>query len=133
MIAGSGVVIRVPGAWPTALGYRQWVEEVWVNYLSNAIKYGRIPPATPRIELGFDESSDRFIRFWVRDSGPGIPPEEQVDLFKAYGEHSKVRATGHGLGLSIVRMIVEKMGGQVGVESTVGQGSTFYFTLRTLD
>lgn len=133
MIAGSSVVIRVPGAWPTALGYGQWVEEVWVNYLSNAIKYGCIPPAAPRIELGFDEPTDRFIRFWVRDSGPGIPAEDQPDLFKAFGEHSKVRATGHGLGLSIVRMIVEKMGGQVGVESTVGQGSTFYFTLRALD
>ena len=129
MIAGSGVVMRVPGTWPTALGYGPWVEEVWVNYLSNAIKYGRIPPAAPRLELGFDQPSDRFIRFWMRDFGPGIPSEEQPHLFKAFGEHSKVRATGHGLGLSIVRMIVEKMGGQVGVESTVGQGSTFYFTL----
>ena len=133
MIAESGVVMRVPGAWPTALGYGQWVEEVWVNYLSNAIKYGRTPPAAPRIELGFDEPSDHFTRFWVRDFGPGIPEEEQAHLFKAFGEHSKVRATGHGLGLSIVRMIVEKMGGQVGVESTVGQGSTFYFTLPALD
>ncbi|HTP08674.1 MAG TPA: PAS domain S-box protein [Anaerolineae bacterium] len=133
MIAESNVVMRVPGSWPTALGYGPWVEEVWVNYLSNAIKYGRLPPATPRIELGFDELSDHFIRFWVRDFGPGIPLEEQVTLFKAFGEHSKVRATGHGLGLSIVRMIVEKMGGQVGVDSTVGQGSTFYFTLPALE
>ncbi|NTU65626.1 MAG: PAS domain S-box protein [Chloroflexi bacterium] len=133
MIAESGVVMRVPGVWPTALGYGQWVEEVWVNYLSNAIKYGRIPPAAPRIELGFDEPSDHFIRFWVRDFGPGVPEDEQANLFKAFGEHSIVRATGHGLGLSIVRMIVEKMGGQVGVDSTVGQGSTFYFTLPALD
>jgi PAS domain S-box-containing protein len=134
MIAESGVVIRVPGAWPTALGYGPWVEEVWVNYLSNAIKYGRIPPAAARIELGFDEQpGDRFIRFWVRDYGPGVPAEEQPDLFKAFGEHSKVRATGHGLGLSIVRMIVEKMGGQVGVESTPGKGTVFYFTLPLLE
>lgn len=132
MIAQSGVVMRVPGAWPAALGYGPWVEEVWVNYLSNAIKYGRIPPAAPRIELGFDEPSDRFIRFWVRDFGPGVPEDERADLFKAFGEHSKVRATGHGLGLSIVRMIVEKMGGQVGVETAAGKGSTFYFTLPAL-
>jgi PAS domain S-box-containing protein len=129
MIAESGVVIRVPGVWPAALGYGPWVEEVWVNYLSNAIKYGHIPAAAHHIELGFDEQPDRFIRFWVRDRGPGIPKEHQPDLFAAFGEHSKVRATGHGLGLSIVHMIVEKMGGQVGVESAVGQGSTFYFTL----
>jgi PAS domain S-box-containing protein len=133
MIAESGVVIRVPGAWPAALGYGPWVEEVWVNYLSNAIKYGRTAAATLHIELGFDEQPDRFIRFWVRDWGAGIPEEEQADLFKAFGEHSTVRATGHGLGLSIVRMIVEKMGGQVGVESAPGKGSTFYFTLPALE
>ena len=133
MMAESGVVIRTPSAWPSALGHSPWVEEVWVNYLSNAIKYGRIPPAAPRIEMGFDEQPDRFIRFWVRDRGPGIPKEEQASLFTAFGEHSRVRATGHGLGLSIVRMIVEKMGGQVGVESVPGKGSTFYFTLLALD
>ncbi|HSD82802.1 MAG TPA: HAMP domain-containing sensor histidine kinase, partial [Anaerolineae bacterium] len=119
--------------WPTVLGYSPWVEEVWVNYLSNAIKYGGLPPAAPRVELGFNKRPDHFIRFWVRDHGPGIPLEEQADLFVAFGEHTKVRATGHGLGLSIVRMIVEKMGGQVGVESTLGQGSTFYFTLPAAD
>jgi signal transduction histidine kinase len=69
----------------------------------------------------------------VRDWGPGIPEEEQGSLFTAFGEHSKVRATGHGLGLSIVRMIVEKMGGRVGVESAPGKGSTFYFTLPALE
>jgi two-component system sensor histidine kinase/response regulator len=65
----------------------------------------------------------------VRDNGNGIPLEEQTSLFTAFGENSKVRATGHGLGLSIVRTIVEKMGGQVGAESAPDQGSTFYFTL----
>jgi PAS domain S-box-containing protein len=133
MIAESGVVIRVPGDWPAALGYGPWVEEVWVNYLSNAMKYGRTPGVPFRIELGFDEQHERFIRFWVRDWGPGIPEEAQADLFTAFGEHSKVRATGHGLGLSIVRMIVAKMGGQVGVESAPGRGSKFYFTLPTLE
>jgi PAS domain S-box-containing protein len=133
MIAESGVVIRVPGAWPAALGHGPWVEEVWVNYLSNAIKYGRTPGVVPCIELGFDKQPIRFIRFWVRDWGPGIPEEEQADLFTAFGAHSKVRATGHGLGLSIVRMIVEKMGGQIGVDSAPGKGSTFYFTLPALE
>jgi PAS domain S-box-containing protein len=133
MIAESSVVVLAPGEWPPALGHSPWVEEVWVNYLSNAIKYGRTPLAAPRIELGFDEQSDRFIRFWVRDWGPGIPEEDQGGLFTAFGEHSKVHATGHGLGLSIVRMIVEKMGGQVGVESEPGKGCTFYFTLLTLE
>jgi PAS domain S-box-containing protein len=132
MIAESGAVISVPGAWPVALGHGPWVEEVWANYLSNAIKYGHAAGAAPLIDLGHDKQPDRFVRFWVRDQGPGMLQEEQVDLFAAFGEHSKVRATGHGLGLSIVKLIVEKMGGQVGVESAPGRGSKFYFTLPAL-
>jgi PAS domain S-box-containing protein len=133
MISSSGAVICMPNLWPPALGYGPWVEEIWVNYLSNAIKYGQTPAGAQRIELGFSEQSDRFIRFWVRDFGPGISQEEHKSLFMAFGIQSKVRATGHGLGLSIVRLIVEKMGGQVGVESTPGKGSTFYFTLPALE
>lgn len=128
MIAEQQAVIQVPDDWPLALGYGPWVEEVWVNYLSNAIKYGGRPP---RVELGSDEQPDHTPRFWVRDNGDGVPPDEQANLFAAFGEKSKVRATGHGLGLSIVSMIVEKMGGQVGLESdgVPGNGSLFYFTL----
>lgn len=128
LMADKQAVISVPSQWPSALGHAPWVEEVWVNYLSNAIKYGGHPP---HVELGCDEQPDGTLRCWVRDNGNGIPLEEQADLFTAFGENSKVRATGHGLGLSIVRTIVEKMGGQVGVESTPGHGSTFYFTLPT--
>ena len=124
--AESHAVTRLPDRWPSALGHAPWVEEVWVNYLSNAITYGGQPP---HVELGYDEQADNILRFWVRDNGRGISSEEQADLFAAFGENSKVRATGHGLGLSIVRTIVEKMGGRVGVESAPGGGSTFYFTL----
>jgi len=130
LIAEKQAVISAPSRWPPALGHAPWVEEVWVNYLSNAIKYGGRPP---RVELGCVEQPDDTLRCWVRDNGNGIPLEEQADLFTAFGENSKVRATGHGLGLSIVRTIVEKMGGQVGVESTPGHGSTFYFTLPALE
>jgi PAS domain S-box-containing protein len=124
--AEKQAVISLPDRWPSALGHAPWVEEVWVNYLSNAIKYGGQPPC---VELGCDEQPDDILRFWVRDNGHGIPVEEQAELFTAFGENSKVRATGHGLGLSIVRTIVEKMGGHVGVESAPGHDSTFYFTL----
>jgi len=113
-------------AWPVARGYAPWVEEVWINYLSNALKYGGRPP---RIELGAEAQPDGVARFWVRDNGPGIPPEAQSRLFTPFTRLDQVRAKGHGLGLSIVRRIVEKLGGQVGVESQVGQGSVFSFTL----
>jgi len=65
----------------------------------------------------------------VRDSGPGIPPEAQARLFTPFTRLDQIRVKGQGLGLSIVRRIVEKLDGQVGVESQPGQGSTFSFTL----
>ena len=117
-----------PAEWPVALGYGPWVEDVWVNYLSNAIRYGGQPP---HLELGATEQPDGLVRFWVHDNGAGLTPEEQERLFKPFTRLNPDRSEGHGLGLSIVRRIVEKLGGQVGVESdgATGQGSTFSFTL----
>jgi signal transduction histidine kinase len=152
--------VTVPQSWPQALGYAPWVEEVWVNYLSNALKYGGRPP---RVELGFDvgaprpetlsspesssanelekkaqlnggtagEGTSRMVCFWVRDNGPGITAENQARLFTPFTRLDQVRAEGHGLGLSIVRRIIEKLGGEVGVKSNgvPGHGSVFTFTL----
>ena len=70
------------------------------------------------------------MRFWVRDNGHGLTPEEQEQLFTPFERLHQVHVEGHGLGLSIVRRIVGKLSGQVSVESTVGQGSVFYFTLE---
>ena len=118
--------IVLPDRWPVAQGHAPWVEEVWANYLSNAIKYGGRPL---HIELGATSQQDGFVRFWVRDNGPGLSLEQQARLFAPFERLGQVRAEGHGLGLSIVLRIVEKLGGQVGVESEVGQGSVFFFTL----
>jgi signal transduction histidine kinase len=122
--------IILPKTWPVALGHGAWIEEVWANYISNAIKYGGQPP---RIELGADSKDSGKIRFWIHDNGPGLTPEEQSRLFTPFTRLDQARANGHGLGLSIVQRIVKKLGGQVGVESKVGQGSTFSFTLPTKD
>ncbi len=127
MIETSKATIILPEAWPRALGYSAWVQEVWANYISNAIKYGGKPP---RITLGATDLHNGWIRFWVKDNGPGIAPEDQKRLFVPFSRMDQIRAHGHGLGLSIVRQIVERMGGEVGVESEPGQGATFYFTLR---
>jgi len=121
--------IESPDHWPAAMGYAPWVEEVLENYVSNAIKYGGQPPI---VQLGVDQDSGNSLRFWVQDNGFGISEEEQANLFKIFnGQHR--REKGHGLGLSIVRRIVERMGGQTDVESTPGQGSRFYFTLSQPD
>lgn len=126
----------VPITWPTVRSYGPWIEEVWANYVSNAIKYGGAPP---RVELGCSwletESGSQqpvsSIKFWVRDNGSGLTAEQQAQLFNKF-TRLRDAEPGHGLGLSIARNIVEKLGGEVGVESEVGQGSTFWFTLPVL-
>jgi PAS domain S-box-containing protein len=120
------MVLPDMSAWPAALGHVGWIVEVWANYLENAIKYGGQPP---EVELGAEAQPDGMARFWVHDNGSGLTPEDQAQLFTPFTRLNQVRAKGHGLGLSIVRRIVEKLGGQVGVESLVGQGSSFFFTL----
>jgi signal transduction histidine kinase len=116
-----------PPVWPMALGYGPWVEEVWDNYISNGLKYGGQPPV---LELGATPQAGGMIRFWIKDDGEGLTPEEQAQLFTEFVRLDDVGVVeGNGLGLSIVRRIVNKLGGQVGVESQPGQGSTFYFTL----
>jgi two-component system sensor histidine kinase/response regulator len=146
MLVESQAEVIIPETWPVASGYAPWIEEVWVNYLTNACKYGGQPP---QIELGADpqgfpsapppksggqgENPEglRLVRFWVRDNGKGLSPEDQARLFTPFTRLDQARARGHGLGLSIVRRIVEKQGGQVGVMSSgvPGEGCTFYFTL----
>jgi len=119
----------IPDEWPVALGYGPWVEEIWANYVSNAIKYGGRPP---RVELGATSRTDGMIQFWVRDNGDGLSLEEQTRLFVPFSRLDQARAKGHGLGLSIVHRIVEKLSGAVSVESggQPGKGSIFSFLLQ---
>ena len=141
-----GAVLILPDAWPVVQGHIVWVEQVWINYISNGLKYGGSPP---RLEVGFsyeepsitttgcpdiitssEETQDiEEIYFWVRDNGEGLTPEEQERLFVPFERLDQMRVEGHGLGLSIVRRIVERLGGRVGIESEVGKGSIFWFTL----
>jgi signal transduction histidine kinase len=126
MIREQQAQVILPEVWPDAVGYGPWIEEVWANLLSNAVKYGGRPP---RVELGASARSDGMLRFWTRDNGPGIPPEDRTRLFASGNKISHLSHSGEGLGLPIVYHIVEKMGGEVGVESEAGQGSLFFFTL----
>jgi signal transduction histidine kinase len=125
-IEESGADIVAPDQWPRAVGHTAWVEEVWVNYISNAIKYGGVPP---RVELGADRDGDGKIHFWVRDNGQGLNEEQLGRLFEEFSRIEPSKAQGHGLGLSIVKRIVEKLGGEVRVTSMIAGGSRFGFTL----
>lgn len=125
MIKSTQAEIILPDHWPVARGYAAWVEEIWANYLNNAMKYGGKPP---RLELGAKTMANQ-VRFWVHDNGNGLTKEEQAVLFTPFTRLTQSRGKGHGLGLSIVQRIAEKLDGKVGVESAVGQGSTFFFSL----
>jgi signal transduction histidine kinase len=122
----AGAHISHTDNWPVVRGYGPWIEEVWTNYLSNAVKYGGEPPV---VEVGWSQQGDGMVCFWVRDNGAGLAPEAQSRLFTPFTRLDQARAKGHGLGLSIVRRIVERLGGRVGVESAPGRGSLFFFTL----
>lgn len=118
--------IILPGSFPMALGYAPWLEEVWMNYITNAMKYGGTPPV---IRLGSDPLPNGFIKYWVHDNGAGLTPEQQAAVFEPFTRMAGPRIKGYGLGLSIVKRIVERLNGQVGIESEPGQGSTFSFAL----
>ncbi|MBN2501788.1 MAG: tetratricopeptide repeat protein [Anaerolineales bacterium] len=128
MIDDHHAVLEKPEDWPDALGYTPWIEEVWTNFISNAIKYGGNPP---HIKIGATVETDGQVRFWIQDNGDGLDAKAQQELFTAFKRLDKIRARGHGLGLSIVKRIINKLNGQVGVESEdiPGEGCTFSFTL----
>jgi signal transduction histidine kinase len=127
MVQKTKAQIERSSAWPSALGHAPWIAEVWANYISNAMKYGGNPPS---IRLGADAVPERkSVRFWVQDNGPGLTTEQQAQLFRQFSRVSETRASGHGLGLSIVRRITEKLGGGAGVDSQLGVGSRFWFEL----
>ncbi len=126
LISSSQVKFIEPDTWPIVFGYSPWIEEVWVNYLSNAIKYGGTPPI---IHVGFDATADK-IKFSVKDNGPGLDQHHIKELFKPYSRLSDSKSEGQGLGLSIVKRIMDRLNGDVGYELGQSQeGSAFYFTL----
>ena len=95
--------------------------------MSNAIQYGGSPP---HITLGATRLTNDTIKFWVKDNGKGLTPDEQEKLFRQFSRlKNDNKVKGHGLGLSICKRIVERLGGTVAVESIQGEGSTFSFTL----
>lgn len=115
---------ELPSAWgdPTAL------EQVFGNLLSNAVNY--LDPARPgRIEIGGEPGPGDAVTYWVRDNGLGIPAAYRDKLFVAFQRlHGNV-APGEGIGLALVRRVIERHGGKIRVESEEGAGTTFILTV----
>ena len=123
----SNVELIIPEKLHEALGNAIWIEEVLINLISNAIKYGGTPP---KIEIG-SEQENGVVKFWVKDNGIGVSKEEQEHLFTEFTRVHPNRDViqGYGIGLSIVQRAVSKLKGEVGVFSIKGEGSVFFFKL----
>ena len=130
--AKKNISLSVSGVSPSlqAKGDRDYLEQVLLNLLDNAIKYTE---EAGKIEISATEKESGEILFQVRDNGIGIPREDLSRIFERFYRVDKGRSKemgGTGLGLSIVKHIVMAHGGRVWAESQPGKGSTFYFTLR---
>jgi signal transduction histidine kinase/CHASE2 domain-containing sensor protein len=132
---------RIETLWPDGLppvrADRDKVTQVLINLLSNAMKYS--PGGVVTVSAQVLEGS-KYLRCEVHDEGPGIPPEQQKRLFERFGRLSnpvgsgeRAKPSGTGLGLFLSKHLIELQGGDMGVESQEGKGTTFWFTLPTLE
>jgi len=131
-------------ALPTVLADQAQLTQLFENLIGNALKFRSA--ASPRIHIAAREVADLPLQdteappssekrrpafiFSVRDNGIGIEPEYHEYIFVVFRRlHSRAHYPGNGIGLAICKKIVERHGGRIWVESQLGQGSTFYFTL----
>ena len=121
VVLTAGDAVDIP---PAQADYGRMLQ-VFGNLVGNAIKF---TPGGGRVEVGAERAVD-YVRFWVRDSGPGIEREHLPRLFDRFWQARRGGKAGAGLGLAIAKSIVEAHGGQIWAESTPGEGSTFHFTL----
>ena len=123
-----GIEVIVNGELPNVYGDRQRLSEVVQNLIDNSAKFMGDQPR-PLIEIGqHGEADNGFVTFFIRDNGIGIAPEFHERIFGLFNRlNSKIEGTG--IGLALVKRIVEFHGGRVWIQSEAGNGATFYFTL----
>jgi signal transduction histidine kinase/CHASE3 domain sensor protein len=135
-IRESQAQITVSGDLPIVCAHYSILVQVMANLLSNAIKFVQ-SGTIPLIEIYAQEERRQqqpWVKVWVTDNGIGIAPEYQERIFRVFERlHGNERYAGTGIGLAIVRTGIERMGGSVGVESQLGQGSQFWIALPKAD
>ena len=122
------VTVENLGPWPTVLAHEATLTHVLLNLASNALKFLR-PGVQPLLRLSTEDKGER-VRVWIEDNGIGIEPDCRDQIFRLFTRLHGEKYAGTGLGLAIVRQALERMGGNVGVESTPGQGSRFWIELK---
>jgi signal transduction histidine kinase len=119
--------IQLDGQLPAVLGNESLLTQCFSNLISNAVKF--VPPGKrPEVHIRAEARADA-VRIWIEDNGIGIAATSQPRLFGMFQKLDN-QYDGTGIGLAIVRKVVERMGGRVGVESEPGQGSRFWVELR---
>jgi PAS domain S-box-containing protein len=116
---------------PTIAANRHMVVQVFQNLISNAIKY-RHPERTPHIQIAVEAIPHEWL-FSFKDNGIGFEPQYRERIFGIFQRLQTDRSTGNGIGLAICKRTIERQGGRIWTESTLGKGSTFYFTLPITD
>jgi PAS domain S-box-containing protein len=118
--------IQIKGTLPKVIGNEALLAQCVSNLLSNGTKF--VPPgATPRLEISAEAIDKEWIRVWFKDNGIGIAAENHDRIFRLFERiHPDTEYEGTGIGLTIVRKAIERMGAQVGFESALGKGSNFW-------
>jgi two-component system sensor histidine kinase RpfC len=127
------VVSIMPEVPPALRGDPHYLRQVLINLAGNAVKFTEQGSVTLHVSAQAETETDLLLKFSVRDTGIGIPPEAQARIFESFtqaDESTTRRFGGTGLGTTIAKQLVGLMGGKIGLESSVGLGSTFWFEVR---
>lgn len=120
-VTSQNITITIDDPMPIVQGNPSWIEEVLVNYMHYAIQDS--VPTT--VEVGANKQDDGMVRMWVKHDGQVLSPDKQISLFDTTLILKDIRAEGHGLGMGIAKLVIERLGGTVGIEDE----QTIYFTL----
>jgi light-regulated signal transduction histidine kinase (bacteriophytochrome) len=129
VIQENGAVVKSDSL-PTVMANPSQMRQLLQNLISNAIKYRSEEP--PHIHISAEQKGEEWV-FSVQDNGIGIDPEYATRIFRIFQRlHTREEYPGTGIGLAVCTKIVESHGGSIGVESEIGKGSTFYFTIPVM-